>query len=84
MYTLLMGMFNIPAPLNYLGSTSVGKNISLVVHKTGPWVLPLQEEPQVPLSTIEVAYQAIYNVGDASIVTPPPFLEESDEAYLPA
>ena len=45
MYTSLMGTFDILAPINYLGSTSVGKNISSVVDRTDPWVLPSHEEP---------------------------------------
>ena len=49
MYTSLMGMLDILAPINYLGSTSVGKSISMVVDKTDPWVLPSREDPQVPL-----------------------------------
>ena len=30
MYSSLMGTFNIPTPINYLGSTSVGKSIATV------------------------------------------------------
>ena len=51
MYTLLMCTFDIPTPINYLGSMSVGKNIYMVVDRTNPWVLASREEPQVPLST---------------------------------
>ena len=40
MYTSLMGTFDIPTPINYLGSTSVGKSSSMVVERTDPWVLP--------------------------------------------
>ena len=40
MYTSLMGTFYIPSPTNYLGSTSVGKSISIVVDRTDPWILP--------------------------------------------
>ena len=40
MYSSLMGTFDIPAPINYLGSTSVGKSIATVVNRTDPWVLP--------------------------------------------
>ena len=48
MYTSLMGTFDMSAPINHLGSTSVGKNISTIVDRTDPWVLPLQEGLQVP------------------------------------
>ena len=37
----------------------------------------------MPLSTEEVAYQAIFDVVVDSIMTPP-VSEESDEAYFPA
>ena len=40
MYTLFMGTFDMHAPINYLGSMSVGKNISTVVDKIEPCVLP--------------------------------------------
>ena len=59
MYASLMGTFDLPAPINYIGSTSVGKSIATVVHRTDPWVLPSPHEPEVPLSVVEVAYQAI-------------------------
>ena len=56
MYASLMGNFDIPAPINYLGSTSVGKSIAAVVDRTDPWVLPSHHEPEVPLSAVEVSY----------------------------
>ena len=59
MYASLMGTFDLPAPINYIGSTSVGKSIAMVVDRTDPWVLPSHHEPEVPLSVVEVAYQAI-------------------------
>ena len=59
MYTSLMGTFDIPAPVNYIGSTSVGRSIATVVDRIAPWVLPSPHEPKVPLSVVEVAYQAI-------------------------
>ena len=37
----------------------------------------------MPLSTIEVSYQAIFDAIDYSITTPP-VSEESDEAHLPS
>ena len=52
----LMGTFDIPALINYLGSTSVGKSIAMVVDRTDPWVLPSHHEPKVPLSEIEVIW----------------------------
>ena len=55
MYASLMGTFNFPAPINYLGSTSVGKSIATVVDRKDPWVLPSFHEPEVPLSATEVA-----------------------------
>ena len=55
MYASLMGTFDLPAPINYIGSTSVGKSIATVVDRTDPWVLPSHNEPEVPLSVAEVA-----------------------------
>ena len=57
MYSSLMGTIDIPAPRNYLGSTSVGKYITMVVDRMDPWVLPSHYEPQVPLLAVELAYQ---------------------------
>ena len=45
MYTSLMGTFELPAPVNYIGSTSVGRSIATVVDRTDPWVLPSPKEP---------------------------------------
>ena len=59
MYASLMGTFDLQALVNYIGSTTVGKSIATVVNRTDPWVLPTPHEPQVPLSAMEVAYQAI-------------------------
>ena len=36
MYSSLMGTFDIPAPIHYLGSTSVGNSIATVVYRTNP------------------------------------------------
>ena len=83
MYPSFMGTFDIPTPINYLGSTSVGKSIATVVDRTDPWVLPSHQEPQVPLSAVEVAYQAIVNAIVDPIRTPSIVSQESDEAYLP-
>ena len=52
MYTSLMGTFDLPAPVNYIGSTSVGRSIATVVDRTDPWVLPSPHEPDVPLSVM--------------------------------
>lgn len=76
-----MWTFDIPAPINYLGLTSVGKNITTIVDRIDLWVLPSQEEPQVPLLAAQVTYQAIFDAIVDSIMTPP-VLEESDEAYF--
>ena len=82
MYSSLMGTFDFPALINYLGSTSVGKSIAMVVDRTDPWVLPSRHEPEVPLSTAEVAYQAIIHTTVDPILIPLTVSEESEEAYL--
>ena len=84
MYSSLMGTFDIPAPIHYLGSTSVGKSIATVINRTDPWVLPSPYEPEVPLSALEVAYQAIVNTTVDPILILPTVLEELEESYLPA
>ena len=84
MYASLMGTFDIPTPINYLGSTTVGKYIVTFVDRNEPWVLPSCHEPQVPLSTVEVTYQAIFNSTVDSIATPSSISKESNEAYMPA
>ena len=45
MYSLLMGTFDIPTPINDLISTSVGKSIAMVIDRIDPWVLPSHHEP---------------------------------------
>ena len=65
-----MGRFDIPVPINYIGSTSVGKSIVIVVDRTDPWVLPSHHELEVPLSTVEVAYQAIIHTTIDPISVP--------------
>ena len=84
MYASLMGTFDIPAPINYLGSTSVGKSITTVVDRTGPWILPYHHEPEVPLSAAKVAYQAIVHTAIDPILVPLIVSKELEEAYLPA
>ena len=82
MYASLMGTFDIPTPINYLGLMSVGKFIVKFVNRTDPWVLPSRHEPQVPLYAVEVYYQVFFNATVDSIATPSSVLEELDEAYL--
>ena len=36
MYESLMGTFDIPASINYIGSTSVGNSIAMVFDRTDP------------------------------------------------
>ena len=84
MYSSLMGTFDTPNSINYLGSTSVGKSITTVVDRTNPWVLPSHYEPEVPLSTMEVAYQDIFNTTVDPVLVPPIVLEEQRESSLPA
>ena len=55
MYTSLMGTFDFPTPVNYIGSTTMGKSTASVVDRTDPWVLPTPHEPEAPLSVVEVA-----------------------------
>ena len=83
MYTYLMDTFDMIAPINYLDSMSFVNSITIVVDKTHPWVLPLQECPQVPLSVVEVSYQDVFNATSASIMNPSSVSQESDESYLP-
>ena len=84
MYTSLMGTFDLPALVNYIGSTSVGKSITMAVNRTNPWVLPNPHEPQVPLSTVEVAYQAITQATIDPIPDPLTVSDDLEEVYLPA
>ena len=83
MYASLMGTFDLPTPINYIGSTSVGKSIATVVDRTDPWVLPTHHEPEVPLSIVEVAYQAIVHTVVDPILVPLTISEELEEAYFP-
>ena len=84
MYTSPMGTFDILAPVNYIGSTSVGRSIATVVDRTDPWVLPSPHEPEVPLSAVEVAYQAITQTTIDLILDPLTVPEDLEEVYLPA
>ena len=84
MYASLMGTFDIPALINYLGSTSVAKSIATVVDRTDPWVLPSHHEPKVTLQAVEVSYQAIIHIVVDPILVPLTVSQELEEAYLPA
>ena len=84
MYASLMGTFDLPAPINYIGSTSVGKSIATVVDRTDPWVLPTHHEPKVSLLVVEVAYQAITQTTVDSISVPLTVSEELEDVYFPA
>ena len=83
MYTSLMGTFDLPTPVNYICSTSVGKSIAMVVDRTDPWVLPTPHEPEVPLSEMEVSYQAITQATADPISYPLTVSEDLEEVYLP-
>ena len=72
--------FNFPTLINYIGSTSVGKSIAMVVDRTDPWVLPSQHEPKVPLLTVKVAYQSITQTTVDPFPIPLTVSEELDEA----
>ena len=82
MYSSLMGTFDFPTPINYLGSTSVWKSIAMVVDRIDPWVLPSHHEPKVPLSVAEVAYQAIIHIAVDPVLVPLAVSEELEEASL--
>ena len=84
MYASLMGTFDIPASINYIGSTSVGKSIATVVDRIDPWVLPSPHEPEFPLSVVEVAYQAITQTIVDPILDPLTVLEDLEKVYFPA
>ena len=84
MYSSLMSTFDILAPINYLGSTSVGNSIAMIGDRMDPWVLPSHYEPEVPLSIVEVAYQAIINTTVDPILVPPTVLEEPKDTDLHA
>ena len=83
MYTSLMGTFDLPIPINYIGSTSVGKSIAIVVDRTDPWVLPSPHESKVPLSIVEVAYQAITQTTVDPIPDSLTVSEDLEEVYFP-
>ena len=72
-----------PSPINYLGMTSVEKNIWTIVDTTDPWIFPSQDDIEVPLLVAKVSYQSIFDATYDSILTPP-ISKELDEAYFPA
>ena len=78
-----MYTFDLLAPVNYIGSTSVGKSIAIVVNRTDPWVLQTPHEPEVPLSVVEVAYQDITQDTVDLIPDPLTVLEDMEEVYFP-
>ena len=80
MYASLMGTFDIPASINYVGSTSVGKPIETIVDRTYSWVL---RSTEVPLSTVEVSYQDIIHTVVDPIPVPLTVSKEPKEACLP-
>ena len=84
MYASLMGTFDIPALINYIGSTSVWKSIAMVVDRADPWVLLSPHEPEVPLLEVEVAYQDITQTTVDPILDPLTVSEDLEEVYLPA
>ena len=84
MYASLMGTFDLPSPINYIGSTSVGNSIATVVDRTDPWVILTHHEPKVPLLVVEVAYQAITQTTINPILVPLSVSKELEEIYLPA
>ena len=56
----------------------------MVVNKMNPWVLSSHHEPEVPLSAVEVTYQAITRTLVDPIPIPLIVSEELEEAYFPA
>ena len=79
-----MGYFDLLALINYLGSTSIGKSIVMVVDRMEPWVLPSHHELEVLLSVVEVACQAVIHTIVDPVLVPLTVLEDPEEAYLPA
>ena len=51
MYTSLMGTFDFPAPINYIGSSSVGRidftfeDFCSISNYSDPWILPMEAKP---------------------------------------
>ena len=70
MYSWLMGTFDLLAPINYLGSTSIGKSIAMVVDRMDPSFLPSHHELEVPLSATKLSYQAIIHTAFDPVLIP--------------
>ena len=83
MYASLMGTFDLLAPINYIGSSSVGNSIATVVDRTDPWILLSPHEPEVPLLAVEVAYQAITQTTVDPIPDPLTVSKDLEEVYFP-
>ena len=62
----------------------MGKSISTVFDRTNPWVLPSPHEPEVPLSAVELSYQAITQTTFDPIPNPLTVSEDLEEVYFPA
>ena len=60
----------------------MGKSIATIVDRTNPWVIPSHHEPEVPLSTVEGAYQAITQITVDPFPVPLTVSEELEEAYF--
>ena len=56
----------------------------MVVDRNEPWVIHSHHEPEVALSAVEVAYQAIIHTAVDPISGPLTVSEEPKETYLPA
>ena len=84
MYASLLGKFDLSASINYIGSTSVGKSIATVFNRMDPWVVPSRHEHEVPLSIVEITYQAIVHTAIDPISVPLTVSEDLEEVYLPS
>ena len=62
----------------------MGRSIATVVDRTDPWVLPSPHEPEVPLSAVEVSYQAITQTTIDPIPDPLIVSADLEEVYFPA
>ena len=83
MYVSLMGNFDFPAPIKFLGMVSAGKTVCIVVDRTNPWVLPSQVVPKVPLPVVEISYQDLVDATIDSVLTSS-ISEEIGEDYVHA
>ena len=83
MYSSQMGNFNIPSPVNYLGSTFIGKSVETVVDKIDPLVPTSRNELEVPSSAVDVTCQDIVDTSADPIMTLSLVSGELDEVYPP-